>query len=194
MTHYAALDVIGNWRATADNFERMTARGLVPVPTFHKGSPWTELDRIASLGSPLMALGGMAARDASQTLGSLRSYLDRAFDRIGRHWPVRVHAFGVINQEVLERYPFYSADSTSAVLNAGMGRVSVFSHGELWDRDKLTYVKQTYDAPVLDALPRQPGWDAPRTERIARNTQAIVAYERYLTDLWAGRGIRWEDA
>ncbi len=185
---YASLDVIGDWRATARNYDRMVADGFSPIPTFHKGSPWHELERIASSGVSRIALGGMAGKTTSQTVLGLGVYLDQAWSIIRKHWPVKVHAFGVVGQEILERYPFYSADSTSAILSAGMGRVLRFEHGLLrTGTDWRVHAPRTMDMTSMDKV------GGAREGRRILNVAAMLKLERSVTASWEARGVSWSD-
>jgi hypothetical protein len=188
-TQYASLDVIGDWRASRKNYDAMLAHGLTPIPTFHKGSPWEELDRLAGSSPGLLALGGMAARNQSQTLVALRPYLDKAWSILQRHWPVKVHAFGVVGQDILERYPFYSADSATHVLSASMGRVKEFVKGRLiGNRPWKEYALEKMDMVVMDRVGQA------RSGRRLRNIEAMLKMERHVTSLWRYRGVSWDEA
>jgi hypothetical protein len=192
---YAALDVIGDWRATAVNLDVMLQRGLRPVPCFHRGSPWEELDRIAR-EHEYIALGGMVGGEGKRgttTEDDLSPHLDRCFAIIKRHWPVKVHVFGVVAQWVLEKYPLYSADSSSAIMGAGMGRVSQFKGGRLRSMPWTEYGQATHDGAVMDGVGRTEGRSkSAHPGRRKRNIEAMLALERYVTDLWAQRGVVWD--
>ena len=203
---YASLDVIGDWRATARNLDAMLARGLRPVPTFHRGSPWEVLDELAA-AHPYIALGGMVGIGGTRgttDADSLRPHLDRCWEIVARHWPVKVHVFGIATQWVLERYPFYSADSASAIMGAGMGRVQRFGLNDHdvaptvsgvvrsrgWPEDAL----EAWDGLVADGVGRTEGKSlSAHAGRRRRNIEAQLALERYLTDLWARRGVAWSE-
>jgi len=43
----------------------------------------------------------------------LSRYLNTVFRAARKYWPRRIHAFGITGDAILEKYPFYSADSTS---------------------------------------------------------------------------------
>lgn len=190
---YASLDVIGDWQASAANVSEMRRLGLDPVPTFHRGSPWPELERLVAEHA-YVAIGGLAANVAKPGerlhfagLGSSEEYLDRVFDIAGRHWPVRLHAFGVISQRILERYPFCSADSSSAERGGGFGEVMAWRRGTFdshkWHQPER---RKLMDGEVTDLPDR-----GARSARIIRNVGAITALERYVTDLWAAKGVTW---
>jgi len=192
---YAALDVIGDWEGTKANTDAMVARGLRPIPTYHRGSPWHALDRIAA-EFPYIAIGGLAADTSrpgqrpSFSQANIQPFMDEVFLRLERHWPVKVHAFGMISQWALERYPLYSADSATAIVGAGMGRVSRFRRGLLqsspWFPDDL---ERTWDGAVADGVGRAGG--SAHAGRRRRNIEAVLALEQEMTDLWTAKGVAW---
>lgn len=101
-----ALDVIGDWKKSLTNCEKMWAEGVEAIPTFHAGEPWDYLDTIAK-EFPFIAIGGAAGR----LFGSNKAnYFDECFARV---WPKKIHGFGVSEEKWLMRYPFYSVDSST---------------------------------------------------------------------------------
>jgi hypothetical protein len=196
VTAYAALDVIGDAKASEANLRRMLACGLAPIPTYHKGSDWDELVRLAS-EHPYIALGGLAAdvdnpgqRATIQDMQeAARTFLDEVFHRLhaASCWPVKIHAFGATAQPILERFPFYSADSTAAIRGAGFGRVQSFHRGRWehwhWTEDRTREV--LFDAAMMGTE------GSARQARIQSNFIQARKAERYLTDLWATRGVSW---
>ncbi|MES2341677.1 MAG: hypothetical protein V4597_08365 [Pseudomonadota bacterium] len=197
VTTYAALDVIGDPVASAANVKRMQSAGLDPVPTYHKGSPWSELDRLAGEHA-YVAIGGLAAdvdnpgkrATMHDHQEAARIFLDQVFHRLARRWPVKIHAFGAVGLPILERYPLYSADSSSAIRGAGFGRVMVFRDGQAvlnyrnWDEPMVR--RLLYDDRICGTS------GASRSARIAVNLENAGRLERHVTDLWAQRGVRWD--
>ncbi len=187
---YASLDVIGDWRGSAKNHETMLARGLHPIPVFHRGTPMHELSRLAA-NYKHIALGGVAKDRSGQE--SLRGWFDECWAVLRNHWPIRVHVFGVTAQWVLERYPFSSADSSSVITGAGMGRVMSFVDGRLdGGIDWREYGISKMDGAVMDSVGRT--GDKSQSAHLSRGrygVYAIRACERYLTDMWAARGVTW---
>ena len=104
-----ALDVIGDWRASRVNAEKMWAAGVEAIPCFHYGSPWAELESLAAT-YPKIALGGMAHR----SMKSKGDWIGQCFARV---WPKRIHGFAC-NERLLMRFPFHSVDSSSWCLKA----------------------------------------------------------------------------
>ncbi len=190
---YAALDVIGDSVASAANLKRMQAAGLDPLPTYHKGSPWDELHRLASEHS-YIALGGLAAdvdnpgqRTTMQDQQeNARTFLDEVFHRLSKHWPIKTHAFGATAQPILERYPLYSADSSAAIRGAGFGRCLSFRQAKMtalgWAETRELY----FDDRIMGTS------GAARQARMQMNFREARKLERHVTDLWAQRGVRWD--
>ncbi len=188
---YAVLDVIGDAVATMKNLREMQARGLKPVPIYHSGRESTDvLRKVIGESTGQIAIGGMATQNLTRE--QLRTKLDEYWDVIGEYWPVRVHGLGLMAQWALERYPWYSADSSSAILGAGMGRVSRFSKGILTADGWPSDVAAMWDGVVADGVGRTEGKSKSAHEgRRMRNIEAQLAMERYVTDLWKMRGVEW---
>lgn len=100
-----ALDVIGDSKGSTLNAAKMAAAGSPAFPVFHIGEPWSLLRDYcaehAKVG--LSCLFGEKKRD------SLRFY-DGCFARC---YPHRFHSFGWVEERMLMRFPFHSADSSS---------------------------------------------------------------------------------
>ena len=128
--HYAVLDVIGDARGTWDNQVEMEKRGTKPVPCFHYGEDpkWLVryLDRY-----PYIALGGMVPISTKD----LYPWLDEMFsqyltDSSGAP-RVRIHGFGLTTFELMDRYPWYSVDSSSWLKAAHFGLVLMYHEGKM---------------------------------------------------------------
>lgn len=121
---YAGLDVIGNAKATIGNVRYMESRyKLSPIPTFHLGSNFEDLYHILEKGYPYIALGGLVFSS------NIMRYCDEVWSILLKQAPdIRVHGFGMTNIELMERYPWYSVDSSSYKGGRRFGRIQV-----LWD-------------------------------------------------------------
>jgi hypothetical protein len=100
-----ALDVIGDWRATAKNVDKMWKAGVEAIPTFHPGAPWSELVRLAKT-FPKIALGGLAKKRNNYKT----AFIGHCFKRV---WPAKIHGFAVAGESLVLGFPFHSVDSTS---------------------------------------------------------------------------------
>lgn len=97
------------------------------IPTFHRGESLQNLDRILYYTDeegkqiPYIALGAIAT---TKTRSVRDRFFDDCFEHILRIRPdIKVHAFGVTDLHLLEKYPFYSADSTTWIRAAVMGEI-----------------------------------------------------------------------
>jgi hypothetical protein len=122
LTEIFSLDVIGDWKASAENARKMWAAGIPAIPTFHIGEPWDALKRMAG-EYPKIALGGVALARGKRKLGFLRE----CFARV---WPKKIHGFGCSDEKMLRKLPFHSVDATNWELAAcGFGNWK--SYGKL---------------------------------------------------------------
>ena len=124
----------------------------------------------------------------------MQPWLDSCWRTIRDYWPVKVHVFGVMAQWALERYPFYSADSSSALVGAGMGRVSTWGDAKMTAQPWIDYGEQNYDGHVVDHVStvRAKAGSAHRG-RAHYNVRAQLALEKHITSVWEARGIVWTD-
>jgi hypothetical protein len=114
-----ALDVIGDWKASIKNTERMWAEGIPAIPCYHFGEPEAALMHLKK-NSPKIALGGCA-----KMKGSIKNeFVRQCFSRV---WPHKVHGFGFGSESAIMGFPFHSVDSTSWELAAcGFGNWRAF--------------------------------------------------------------------
>lgn len=116
--------------ATWDNYLFMRKRLKNPkslLYTYHVGEPIEFLKRALDWTDesgehiPYIALGGMVGKPAK-----IRdAFLEKCFRTIreSNNPNIKVHAFGMTDFELLEKYPIYSADSTSWIMVGAMGNV-----------------------------------------------------------------------
>ena len=105
LVEVAALDVIGNWQASAENTAYMHRRGVPALPTFHPGEPWECLEEMAR-ESDKIALGGIVRWPRRRK----HTWIGQCFARV---WPKRIHGFGLLDPYLLKSYPFESCDASS---------------------------------------------------------------------------------
>lgn len=130
----ASLDVIGNPHVTRTNWQ-MLNRYYPVVPTIHAGTDLDYLRFYLSQGVERIAFGGMVGENGfaqlARNTSDIRAWLDDAFLLLANHQQVQVHAFGLTNLEVLDPYPWTTADSTSALMRTMFGNICV-SKGKYW--------------------------------------------------------------
>ena len=105
VTEYYSLDVIGDWRATRRNTERMWRQGIPAIPCFHYGEPWDVLTGMAR-DYPKIALGGVALKHHQPKVAW-------AADCFSRVWPKRIHGFAYASATALAALPWHSVDSST---------------------------------------------------------------------------------
>jgi hypothetical protein len=135
----SVLDSIGGNEKSAEGTYRnqleMEARGVRPLPCFHKGEPEAALEYYVH-NYDYITLGGMVGTSAAQ----LEVWLDRIWEKYltdGLGNPrCKVHGFGMTSIPLMERYPWYSCDSSSWIQAAAFGSVMTPQHGPIKVSDK----------------------------------------------------------
>lgn len=138
---YAVLDVIGDADATAANLASMEARGLAPIPVFHRGTPWKVLEDYCA-DYPYVAVGGMASEGSLNHPSAIMRWLIRCF-QIAADTGTVIHGFGLTRMMMLSNLPFYSADSSSWQAGVRFGSVMVF------DRRAGSFKRATMSTPSI---------------------------------------------
>lgn len=125
---YAGLDVIGDAKKTYENNKFMEDQyGLNPIPTFHMGGNIEDLAKIAGGQYSYIALGGLVFSS------NVVNHCDAVWRWIMANNPkLRVHGFGITNLELMERYPWFSVDSSSFKSGKRYGRQGVLWNGFSW--------------------------------------------------------------
>lgn len=115
-----------SWENYLYMYDRMIDKNEL-IPVFHVGEPWDALHRILEYrhadGSPIqyMGLGGLVGVPKKDRV----KWLDTVWDIIlnSSNPNIKTHAFGVTMIDLLERYPFASADSSSATRIGIVGNI-----------------------------------------------------------------------
>lgn len=159
----SVLDGIGDPLQTYRNQLEMELRGTKPLPCFHAGEDERYLEYYVR-NYEYITLGGMVGTSTKQ----LCIWLDRIWNNYltdGSGRPrIKVHGFGITAIPVMERYPWYSCDSSSWIQSAAFGSVVSPEHGPLSVSEKspsrhdkgqhvntLTPVEQDYVLRMLEA-------------------------------------------
>lgn len=126
----SVLDAVGDPSKTLNNQAIMEEQGVAALPCYHYGEDESYLANYLD-GYEYITIGGMVPISTPQ----LRIWLDRIWSRyLCRHdgTPrVKVHAFGMTNQELMARYPWHSVDSSSWVYKGNMGFLLVPNFGTI---------------------------------------------------------------
>jgi hypothetical protein len=108
-----------------DNLKYMEDRGLSPMPVFHFGERLYWLERMLGEGYDYIGLGGLARGKGPEVR---QNWLDKIFTKLTTsdgHPIIKTHGFGLTAVSLLFRYPWYSCDSTSWMLEPAYGGIFV---------------------------------------------------------------------
>lgn len=126
----SVLDGIGDPLQTWRNQMEMEMRGARPLPCFHAGEDERYLEHYVK-NYDYITLGGMVGSSTKQ----LCVWLDRMWERYltdGSGRPrLKVHGFGITAIPIMERYPWYSVDSSSWIQSAAFGSIVTPEYGPL---------------------------------------------------------------
>jgi len=111
---YVQLDKLYNPAVTQKNLKIMEESGLNPLPVYHAG---TSIKVLKELIKKYDYIGIGAITTTS--LPYQMKFLDEIFGYIPKD--VKLHGFGITDTDLLERYPFHSVDSITAIYTAIMG-------------------------------------------------------------------------
>ena len=184
LTTYAQLDAIGDPDKTRENLEYMESKGLSPLPVFHYGSDFAILRELAQKYD-YIALGGLVPYSKRKTL--LKRHLDSCFAIVRDQ--CRVHGFGMTGMEILQRYPWYSVDSTSWLGGSKRAEYHSFERGKL--KFKQTTIKEDVSLQSIPLMQKEKG-DQSWKKRSTDCVKQWLQVEEYVTDLWTKRGIIYE--
>lgn len=123
----SVLDGIGDPLQTWRNQLEMESLGITPLPCFHYGEDERYLEWYVDRYE-YITLGGLVPISKPQQIHWLdRIWNDYLVDGAGRA-RVRVHGFGLTTKGVMERYPWYSVDSSSWVQLGAHGNLFYKGH------------------------------------------------------------------
>jgi hypothetical protein len=131
LENYFVLDVIYDGETTWKNQKIMEDAELTPLPIFHQGTDVKYLYRCMEY--PYFGMGGVGGKGYS--FKDIVMAHDKCWDIIcdDKGYPKnKVHGFGITSPKVMLRFPFFSLDSTSWVINSRYGHVIIprFSNGK----------------------------------------------------------------
>lgn len=126
----SVLDGIGDPELTLQNQLKMEKMGVRPLPCFHYGEDEKYLEYYIK-NYDYITIGGMVPISTPQ----LFHWLDRIWseyltDGAGRP-RLRVHGFGLTTLSLVERYPWFSVDSSSWVQVARTGGMTLYPSGKV---------------------------------------------------------------
>jgi len=132
--------------------------------------------------------------DDGQTYIGLGNDSTHLFDKIffGIKNRVKLHGFAMTKMSLLDRFPFYSVDSTSWQAGARYGKIFEDGTSRILSGLKKHSPGQIF-LNMLDSKCPSYASCFMRNKFDEHNIKASVEYERYITKLWKERGIIWDD-
>ncbi len=112
-----------------ENYLKMLSAGLPKskvIPVFHQLDGWEWLQRYLDFGSPYIGLS--TRKNGIGAMAHHRIWLDQCMkyvcDSEGNP-KVKLHGFGIMKTSFLQRYPWYSCDSTTWIIHAAHGALII---------------------------------------------------------------------
>jgi hypothetical protein len=196
---YAEMDV-----DTVIGFQKVLAlRNLFPqeilpklIPVYHPETRTMEDWKHDCNNYPFVALG-------SKTGSTEMSYY-KTMTKYPYQNGNKVHGFALVNQTILKKYPFYSADSSSWMSCSRYGQLMVFDKalGRLVqfhyrNREKILKYLPTIMkyVPNFKEMYEREGVQGriSRIERLKVTASSYKELEEYLTRVWERKGITWSE-
>lgn len=121
---YANLDVINNAELTWQQQLLLEQNGLSPAPVFHIGSPEKYLERYVD-NYDYIAIAGMSGNSKKDVFPML-DYLFKKYIMDDKGKPrVKVHGLAATSLPLMQRYPWYSVDSSTCLKLAIYGNILI---------------------------------------------------------------------
>jgi hypothetical protein len=152
------------------------------MPVFHQHDDWKYLKTY--IEDDCFVLGISPANDLSTK--KRKPWLDKVFSMVKLQ--KRCHGLAATSPELMQRYPFFSCDSATWVMSAGMGSCYIFKNGVI---KHINYKnKKLVEKYNLLHLGDHNGKNY--EERRRHNLKQIEKLETYTTKLWEKKGIKWD--
>jgi hypothetical protein len=138
------------------------------IPIFHM-SDWIVhddlLDKLIAEGYPYIGLGGAAGVNGKKS--TILKFYEYCFAKTRDK--IKLHGLGATSRKILEKFPFYSVDSTSWLSTA--------RYGNSISPDKvMTFMKAKQRSYLENTLEETVRW---------------LEVEKYINQLWQKRGVNW---
>ena len=125
-----ALDVIGDWKASQKNTDKMWEAGVPAIPCYHMGEPEKVLLGMAKR-YPKIALGGVAMMRGTKKM----KWATQCFSRV---YPKKIHGFGFGARSQIMGLPWHSTDATNwEIAPSRFGSWRSFGNAKLGIRGSL---------------------------------------------------------
>ncbi len=180
------LDVIGNPAETLENYNEIIKTIPDAIPTFHVGSDISYLKKYLN-NTDRIAIGGMVPYKSE--IEKLKRFLTEIFKLFGKEALPRFHAFGYFSPEILENFPFWSADASTWQNYSRFGEFHVFKKMQYLRMKSINVETFSPYGKTLDELNIYL-LNTPEA-KLESIKNALHGYEKFLTYLWNKREIKF---
>lgn len=118
------LDVIGDGKASYDNWKKLRSLGVDSIPVFHLGTDEKYLHKYLAQ-TDYIGIGAIANLDTKARLMGLDWVWNNHLANSDGTPKLKVHGLGLTSVRIMLRYPWYSVDSSTATKTAMFGKVHV---------------------------------------------------------------------
>lgn len=167
ITIASSLDVIGDAEASYRTYRQLRdEEGVDVIPVFHCREDEKWLVRYIKEGARYIALGGMVPESIAYKFTWLDKLYSRYLTDASGAPVVKVHGFGLTVGRLIERYPWFSVDSTTWLNSARFGTIIMnfsgarLEHVAVSDRNPMRKQK---DGLHIDRLGREQREEALRS-------------------------------
>jgi hypothetical protein len=118
----SVLDAIGDPVGTFHNQNTLEKLGVEVLPCFHYGEPW-DLCEYYLNNYEYITIGGMVPIPNQKLEGWLDELWDKVLTDNDGYSRRKVHGFGLTARNLMEKYPWFSCDSSSWIQAASNGSI-----------------------------------------------------------------------
>ena len=157
-----------------ENYHYIKSKGHSTLHTFHQFEDLKYLHQIVKECNDYNYIGISPAND--QSIESRNEWLGKVFLEIKD--TVRTHVLGLTAKDSLERFPCYSADSSSWINVGRFGELFDYHELEKIPKKNLTRNNCLYYDPSTDFY---------------EAFKYYINLEKHVTNIWKARGINWSE-
>jgi len=167
---YFNLDVIGDPKATYENYKIMLDRGFKPIPIFTPGEDWSMFDKFYKT-SDVVGIGGLVGSGKKKI-----NYIKRAMQVVGDR---RVHLLGVSHGDIIAYFKPYMCDSSDNSTARRYGVLMLYHGNNVWSKIKRKSMSDL-PSPQIQRAIRSYGYDPVMLGR-EHNWRGTWSYANLLT-------------
>lgn len=187
----SAIEIAVSAEKGWQNMLFLEAKGLKVIHIFHQHEDFAILEKLKKHSN---YIGISPANDVSQKekINWMKKVFGSLKDDIKDN-KLKTHGFAVTSDSAMFGYPYYSVDSSSWVMGARYGRISVFT-----DRMKMKSVSYKNKDDIERYWPYLSSIGITKiadplvwSNRVLIGIKAYQKLEKVATELWTSRGISW---